>query len=54
MAQIEGQVAQVSTKLTNEGFASKAPEDVVQKQRTRLAELQEESATLATQLDELG
>jgi valyl-tRNA synthetase len=54
LAQIEAQAVQVSTKLLNEGFAAKAPEEIVQKERTRLSALQEETAALATQLDELG
>jgi valyl-tRNA synthetase len=54
LSQIEAQTAEVGKKLANEGFASKAPEEVVQKERNRLAALQEEAAALATQLDALG
>jgi valyl-tRNA synthetase len=41
-------------KLDNQGFLSKAPADVVEKERGRLAALEEERAVLEAQLVELG
>jgi valyl-tRNA synthetase len=46
--------AAAQRKLSNEGFLAKAPADVVEKERARLAALKEEAATLAAQLSELG
>jgi valyl-tRNA synthetase len=54
LAQIEAEAEQVNKKLHNDSFVAKAPQDVVQKERSRLAALQEETAALAGQLDELG
>ncbi len=54
LGQIEAEAEQVNQKLRNERFVAKAPEDVVQKERSRLAALREETATLAGQLEELG
>src|SRR5437773_8926328 len=47
LAQIEGEAEQVNKKLSNEAFVAKAPPDVVQKERSRLAALAEETAALA-------
>jgi valyl-tRNA synthetase len=41
-------------KLSNEAFVSKAPADVVDKERSKLAALEEERAVLEAQLVELG
>jgi valyl-tRNA synthetase len=41
-------------KLTNEGFLTKAPGDVVVAERRKVASLEEERALLESQLDELG
>jgi len=54
LAEIEAEARQVNAKLANESFVAKAPADVVQKERRRLAGLEEETASLAAQLDELG
>src|SRR6266508_4403407 len=54
LGQIEAEAEQVNQKLRNERFVAKAPEDVVQKERSRLAALREKTAALAGQLEELG
>jgi valyl-tRNA synthetase len=41
-------------KLGNEAFVSKAPAEVVEKERSKLAALEEERAVLEAQLAELG
>jgi valyl-tRNA synthetase len=40
-------------KLANEGFTSKAPTEIVEKEWRRLADIQEEIAALGAQLEEL-
>ncbi|MGH2711180.1 MAG: class I tRNA ligase family protein, partial [Actinomycetota bacterium] len=44
----------VARKLENKGFMEKAPANVVEKQRQKLAKLEEERALLEAQLAELG
>ena len=45
-AHLEGEIARAEGKLANEGFVKKAPADVVQGERDKLARLQEELASL--------
>jgi len=54
IAEIEAEAARREAKLANEGFLAKAPTEVVEKERERLAALKEEEATLGAQLGELG
>jgi valyl-tRNA synthetase len=51
---IEGQATRSSDKLANESFLKNAPSEVVEKERAKLIELQEEAAALGAQLEELG
>jgi valyl-tRNA synthetase len=52
--EVEAEAARRAAKLSAEGFVSKAPLAVVERERERLAGLKEEDASLAAQLDELG
>ena len=52
-ADLAGQIANKEKKLANDAFVSRAPADVVQKERDRLAELAEESAAVAENLGKL-
>ena len=52
--EVEAESARRAAKLSAEGFVSKAPPAVVDRERERLAGLKEEAASLAAQLDELG
>ena len=45
-AHLEGEIARAEGKLANDGFVKKAPADVVQGERNKLARLQEELASL--------
>jgi valyl-tRNA synthetase len=54
MASIEVDLAKGEAKLAGEGFVSRAPADVVEKERRKVAALKEEAATLAAQIEELG
>jgi valyl-tRNA synthetase len=54
IAEIEAAAARSEAKLAGESFVAKAPPDVVERERARLATLKEEAATLAGQLQELG
>ena len=53
-ADVRSEMETVQRKLANEGFLAKAPAEVVEKQRARLAELNREADALAAQLSELG
>jgi valyl-tRNA synthetase len=53
-AAIDKQIAGKESKLANEGFTARAPAEVVQRERDRLAELRQERATLVASLDELA
>lgn len=46
-------IASLSTRLASETFTEKAPADLVEKERIKLAEYQAEAATLQTQLAQL-
>jgi valyl-tRNA synthetase len=52
--EIETAAAKSEAKLSGEGFVSKAPLEVVERERDRLTAFKEESAALASQLEELG
>ncbi|QPC80981.1 valine--tRNA ligase [Phototrophicus methaneseepsis] len=52
-AKIADRISGVEKKLANEGFVSKAPEQVVQRERERLEQLQAESAQIAEQISNL-
>ena len=54
MAAVGADAAKVQAKLANERFTTGAPPEVVDKERARLVALQDESATLESQLAELG
>ena len=47
-------IAQIESRLKNEQFLSKAPANVVEKERTRLSGWQEEESNLLQRLSELG
>ncbi|HEX2025771.1 MAG TPA: valine--tRNA ligase [Actinomycetota bacterium] len=51
---IAGEAARAAGKLDNSGFTSKAPSDVVDRERRKLVTLEEERAVLEAQLAELG
>ena len=54
IADLDRSIAQSDGKLQNEAFVSKAPADVVEKERRKLASLMEELAQVAAQLEGLG
>ena len=54
MSSIEADLAKGEAKLAGEGFVSRAPVNVVEKERRKVAALKEEAATLAAQIEELG
>ena len=45
-ATLESEIARAEGKLANDGFVKKAPAEVVQGERDKLARLQEELASL--------
>ncbi|NLY29987.1 MAG: valine--tRNA ligase, partial [Firmicutes bacterium] len=49
----EQEIARAQGKLSNEGFVSKAPAEIVEKERQKLAALQEKEAMLQSRLKEL-
>ncbi|MGH2739351.1 MAG: valine--tRNA ligase [Actinomycetota bacterium] len=51
---LAGRRAQAERKLANQGFVEKAPPEVVETERTRVAEFAREEETLRGQLAELG
>ncbi len=53
-AEVEAEGARSEAKLGNEGFVAKAPAEVIERERGRLAAAKEEAASLADQLAELG
>jgi valyl-tRNA synthetase len=54
MAEVDQAIDASEQKLAGRGFLSKAPPEVVAKERERLSALSDESAALADQLEELG
>jgi valyl-tRNA synthetase len=54
IARIEGEVAKTQGKLANESFVSRAPANVVEQERKRLADFQATLAKLKEQLDKLA
>ncbi len=53
LTEVDADTAKRSAKLSNDGFVSNAPPEVVAKERERLAALEEESAALREQLEQL-
>ena len=53
LSQVEGWIAGGHKKLSNEGFAARAPEDVVQREREQLAENEAKAETLRQRLSAL-
>jgi valyl-tRNA synthetase len=53
-ARLEGEVARLRGRLANEKFVSKAPAEVVAKERERLASLENEEKTITAHLARLG
>ena len=51
---LDGDTVRAEQKLANEGFLSKAPAEVVEGERRKLAGLKEERAGLEAQMAELG
>ncbi len=54
VAEIDKVLGRAEAKLGNPGFLDKAPDDVVAKERAKVAELSERRASLQSQLNELG
>lgn len=51
---LEGEVKRVGGKLSNEGFVAKAPADVIDKERAKLAEAEQALAKLAEQRQKIA
>ncbi len=51
---VDKQVQRIESTLANEGFVSKAPAAVVERERTKLIELRERRAQLLTRMADLG
>jgi valyl-tRNA synthetase len=54
LGDVEAEAARSEGKLASEGFVSKAPPEVVEKEQRKLVALKEEAAALGAQLEELG
>ena len=54
LEKLEGALQGVSKKLANEGFTSKAPAEVVERERLRVKQLAGEVATLKERLEKLS
>ena len=54
LAKAEKEAGGIEKKLSNPGFLSKAPEEVIEEQRDRLAAAQSEAARLQAALDKLA
>ena len=53
-ADLERQIGPLKAKIANEGFVSRAPAEVVEGQRARLAELESQRAAVAVLIDKVG
>ena len=53
ITRLQGQATGTAKKLENENFVSRAPDDVVQKERDKLAQFQEQASKLREKLTEL-
>ncbi len=53
IAKLEGEAGKITAKLGNEDFRRRAPEEIVEEQRERLADAQERSGKLAVALSRL-
>jgi valyl-tRNA synthetase len=53
LAKVEAQMARSRELLANESFLTKAPTTVVARQKSRLADLEEQAATIQAQLARL-
>ena len=51
---LSGEIDKIDAKLSNQKFVARAPEDVVEEQRERLAELQQSKTKLSEALDRLA
>jgi len=51
---LEGEVKRVGGKLSNAGFVDKAPADVIDKERAKLAEAEQALANLAEQRQKIA
>ncbi len=54
LAELQPQIARVEALLANDGFVSKAPDAIVEKNRGRLRELEDRSASIRGALSQLG
>jgi valyl-tRNA synthetase len=54
IGRLEGEVKRVGGKLSNEGFVAKAPADVIEKERAKLAEAEQAVAKLAEQRSKIA
>ena len=54
LEELRKRIDQIESRLENEQFLSKAPPDVVEKERTRLSGWREEEANFLQRLSELG
>ncbi|GIZ11019.1 valine--tRNA ligase [Pseudomonas sp. NCCP-436] len=54
IARLEGEVKRVGGKLANEGFVAKAPAEVLEKERTKLAEAEQALAKLTGQREKIA
>ena len=54
LAQVEEQIARAKGLLANEGFTGKAPAHIVERERDKLVDLEEQAIKLRGQLDSLA
>ena len=54
IARLDGEVKRVGGKLANEGFVAKAPAEVLDKERAKLAEAEQALAKLAEQREKIA
>ncbi|WP_462382056.1 valine--tRNA ligase [Pseudomonas sp. Marseille-QA0892] len=54
LQRLQGEVKRVGGKLSNEGFVAKAPADVIEKERAKLAEAEQAVAKLAEQREKIA